>query len=361
MSIDIANPIRLIDIARKVGVSRIAVAKVLHDGGGKNTRVSDETAEKIRKIASELNYRPNLAARQLTGASSRLIGAIIDSFASDAGRAMLMTIEQAVAQHGYRLLVGFMHEDITRIKSYIDDFQGHGVEGVISMAHTYPGLSDKIPAMFNTFKHCVFIDKPHVDTPFSSVDIDVEYAGYLLTSHLLKLGRRRIVLSSLNYQVPTIYNRELGYMRAYREMGLTVDTTLIYKGTLLYIQSLEAANSCLDGILRARPDAIIAGSDEVAIWFIHALNKRGIRVPEDCSIVSMEYMQACRGFMPVLTTAYIDYDEVARKAIDILFNNIKTYAEHRADKQNIVIKPKLFIGQSCSKNKTSFRENACLC
>ncbi len=94
---NVTNPIRLVDIARKAGVSKITVAKVLHDTGGKNTRVSEATAKRVCRIATTLNYHPNLAARQLTGQKSNIIGGIIDSMAPETVLKELSIIERMAA------------------------------------------------------------------------------------------------------------------------------------------------------------------------------------------------------------------------------------------------------------------------
>ena len=123
-----------------------------------------------------------------------------------------------------------------------------------------------------------------------------------------------------------------------------------WKSPFAYIQSLERANQCLDGILAARPDAIMAGSDEVAMWFTGALQDRGISVPKDCAIASMTYIQTCRGFRPAITTIDSQYEEVAMKAITMLLNDIKAGVDHSPAKQDLLFKPKLIVGQSCGAN-----------
>lgn len=350
---NIQGPVTLRDIAIRAGVSSVTTGRVLLGSGQGSVRVGKKTAERIRRIAAELDYRPNLTARQLAGVSSKLIGAIIDSFATDTGRSMLMTIERTLAKHGYRLLVGFMHDDFDRIKGYLDDFRGRGVDGVISMAHTYPEFGERIPPLFKSFKNCVFIERPLVETPFSVVDADNEYTGYMLTRHLLNLGRRRVAVCSIAHRYPIICDREAGYQRAYREMGIPADPALIYRGGLPYIQSLEAANECLDPILETRPDAIIASSDEVAIWFIQALHDRGIRVPEDCGVASLTYMQACRGFRPTITTATMEYEQMALKAVEFLLKGLKAGPEHPMEKESFCFSPKLIVGQSCGSGLTN--------
>ena len=131
------SAVRLADIAREVGVSIVTVAKVVNNTGGKNTRVSEKTAEKIRSCVKRMEYHPNMLARGLVGKSSDLIGVVLDSCAPPVYHERLSLMEKYAALHGYRFMIGQAHDDVEKLKSFAHTFQSYGAAGIICLAHAY--------------------------------------------------------------------------------------------------------------------------------------------------------------------------------------------------------------------------------
>jgi DNA-binding LacI/PurR family transcriptional regulator len=348
-----AMSVRLIDIAQKAGVSKITVAKVLHNTGGQNTRVGEATAERVRKIAAELNYRPNLTARQLSGRKSFIIGAIIDSSATETVIKELATIERLAMEQDYRLMVGYSHGELHRISNYIDDFLGRGIDGVICLSHTYPEYGHKVAELFKVFKHCVFIESPLSKVPFPSVTPNFTAAGYLVTRHLVSLGYSRIAIIQDGVRNRNVQQEFCGYQRALDEAGLAIDTNLIWQTEDSLHHGLDTMNICLKALLPAKPEAIITPNDGKAIWLIKALYEQGLRVPDDLAVVSTDRWEIGQGCIPSITSMDLRPEEVACNAANILLKelqnsqNEQNEQEESSDNQTIVIQPELFMGQSC--------------
>ncbi len=122
--------VRLLDVARAAGVSRVAAAHVLNGAGNASVRVSPATRRRVENIARELNYRPNRAAQQLRGMPSGLIGVIFDSqWPTNLQR--LSMLEQAGIAGGLRFMVGQVHGDPRLAARYLDDFADRDVQGIL--------------------------------------------------------------------------------------------------------------------------------------------------------------------------------------------------------------------------------------
>src|SRR3984957_10003512 len=121
--------VRLLDVARAAGVSRVAADHVLNGAGSASVRVSESTRLRVETIARQLNYRPNRAAQQLRGLPSGLIGVIFDSqWPTNLQR--LSLLEQAGIAHGLRFMLGQVHGDPRLAARYLDDFAERGVQGI---------------------------------------------------------------------------------------------------------------------------------------------------------------------------------------------------------------------------------------
>src|SRR5689334_15528355 len=122
--------VRLLDVARAAGVSRVAAAHVLNGAGSASVRVGEDTRRRIETVARKLHYRPNRAAQQLRGVPSGLIGVIFDSqWPTNWQR--LSLLEQAGINRGLRFMVGQVHGDARLSARYLDDFQDRGVEAIL--------------------------------------------------------------------------------------------------------------------------------------------------------------------------------------------------------------------------------------
>lgn len=343
MATALKSPVRLIDIAQQAGVSQITVSKVLHNRGGKNTRVSTETAARIRKIAERLNYRPNMAARQLSGLRSFLIGGILDTAAIGYSQ-RLFIMERTAAERGYRFLVGYSHDEESRIIGHINDFLGRGVEGVICMSHTYPEFGRRILQALKAFRNCVLIQRPIEDAGLSYVAADYVEAGHLLTRHLLEKGRRRICLMQFGPEYQTVQDEMRGYKKALAEAGMAFDPSLIYAQSV-YSGDWDNLKQSVRQVATLRPDAIIIPNDVMAMCVLHTLADLGIRVPEDMAVVSAYRLDFGQFYRPSITSVDTGTEKVGLEAIKMLMEDIQNPAAERPVRVKMV-PPRLIVGES---------------
>jgi len=338
--------VRLVDIAERANVSPIAVSQVLNPRPS-SARVSEATAKRVMEIARQMNYRPNLAARQLAGQRSMLIGAIIDSYSSMTAAESLVTMERYATEHGFRFLVGYIHDDYDQIKHYTDDFLSRDVEGVVCLAHTYPEFGHKVPELFKPFRNCVFIEPPLDGSAISYASLNYEHMGYIATKHLIEHGRQRIGVMFSQFNSFSVAARMQGYRRALSEAGLPFDDELAAGIDLSMVNTFEASEEAVEVVLPRNPDALIASSDEVAMWLIKSLRLHKINAPSDIAIVSTEHWTLGDAFSPSITSMELRGKDVAMEAIRMLIDDIKRPKDLPRAVRSSVLEPRLHIGESC--------------
>ena len=309
--------VTLSEIAREAGVSKSTVSKALLGGGGKTTKVSEWTVRRVRETADRLGYRPNLVAQQLASRRNDLVGIIIDSQCCGLYNNIMATIEHHAFISGRRLQVGLVHDSYDAIRKYVDDLLGYGVESVICLAHYYP-FAEQIPPLFHPFRNMLFINEPMTAEKFSFVSPDY-YANFrLAVDYLLGLNRRRIAFTRVEYRTRDMEARERAYRDSYQAHGLSVPEELIYREPVGEIDTPELVERFLDDVLPLKPDALIIGNPTTIQWCLRFLPQRGLRVPEDISIIGMDDWPTSMAQVPSITTIDNNFSAIGARAVEII-------------------------------------------
>ncbi len=278
--------VTLKDIAEAVGVSSRAVSYALNDTG----RLSAELRRRIRRVAGEMNYQPNIMARGLVQKKTYLLGALFPYVRVSFFNEIISGIERSCTDHGYDLLLGnasFLH---TPDESHaLSRLMNRNVDGILcapdprAYALFRPFVEGRLPVVQ------VMTRVPDLGLPF--VGVDNEYGGYVATRHLIELGHRRIAfLASNRSWYAEINDRYGGYVRALLEAGVRMDLER-YRATCDL--TLEGAMRATGDLLSGAPEttAIFAPTDHAAIGAIRACLEAGLSVPEDCSVVGYDDLE----------------------------------------------------------------------
>ena len=165
----------LADVAQVAGVSLTTVSRVLNNRG----YLSQETKDRVAKAIAELNYRPNQVARALHGKSTHTIGVIVPTVALPFFGELAAEIENALADHGYRILVCNSMGRADRERDYLDLLVSHRVDGIISGGH-----NESLPEYHTVRMPLVTIDRLLSPT-IPNITCDNEAGGRTATEHLL--------------------------------------------------------------------------------------------------------------------------------------------------------------------------------
>ena len=350
------KPVTLKDIAERANVSDVAVGRVLLGSGRSTVRVAKKTQQRIREIAEELNYRPNIFAQQLKGKATRIIGAVIDSDAPESRFTLLSEIERQASKRNFRLMVGQTRGSWKQLKDYVRDFSMWRIQGMIWMAHDYPGndIDEDIPKrIISELQHVVFVDRsrfPRADANY--VHIDRADGIRQAVAHLIGKGKEHIGLILRENETQPIQERRDGYLKAHREHGLKIESARMYSitngdvnvscGDIEERRLLEAVKDLLS---RTKVDAILAQNDIAAVYIIKACVRMGYRVPEDIAVIGFDNLPVSTLVAPKITTVDKICAEQARQTVSLLMHMIE-HEEVPLEERQISLKPKLVVRES---------------
>jgi DNA-binding LacI/PurR family transcriptional regulator len=337
--------VRLLDVARAAGVSRVAAAHVLNGAGSASVRVSPATRRRVESIARELNYRPNRAAQQLRGMPSGLIGVIFDSqWPTNLQR--LSMLEQAGIAHGLRFMVGQVHGDPRLAARYLDDFADRDVQGILCIVDLKTCFLDELQPLFQGRQNVIFHGRPLHDDGLC-VRVDTEDGIRQSVSHLVERGRRRIglLLSESTDEFMTLRRR--GYTAEFAARGLNAEPNLIWSAeTESGLPDAKALDRAIDTLIaQEHADAVIAADDVWAVRLIQRLKARSYRVPTDVAVVGYDNLDMATVIEPALTTVDQDHAAYAKAVIKMLGQLIEQ-GSVEPEARTAVIKPRLIIRES---------------
>lgn len=298
----------LADVARLAGVSLTTVSRVLNNRGYLSQRTRDAVAEAIK----ELGYRPNQLARALHGKSTQTVGLIVPSTALPFFGELAVGVENALAEHGYRVLICSSMGNVSREKQYLDLLLSNRVDGIITGAHnenTAEYASVRMPL--------VSIDRD-LSPNVPNVRCDNLAGGRLATQHLLDAGARHPVLLTSSSGPHNL--REAGYRQVLEAAGVTpVVRTVPFHTPETLREGLVLA--ALDSVA-SQVDAVFATDDLTAATVLEWARRRGLQVPEHLKVVGFDGTTALRRALPGLTTVCQPIADLADRAVDVLVSQI---------------------------------------
>ncbi|MGS2727415.1 LacI family DNA-binding transcriptional regulator [Psychroserpens sp. BH13MA-6] len=293
------KPVTLKQIAETLNISITTVSKALKD----YPDVSKKTRRQVRETAAQLNYRPNSFAVNLRTRESKTIGVIIPEVVHHFFSTVIKGIIAQAEKKGYLVIILQSNESYELEKKQIDLLLSKHVDGIlISLAN---GTSDfkHITDVIAQDKPIVMFDKIAKIVNCSKVIIDDRKAAYTATQHLIDTGCRRIA----HFRGPLLpqnsIDRFLGYKKALLDNNLPYDPTLVYIcdcSDMSFEEGKQNAAQLLED--HDDVDGIFINTDMVAIGAITEFNQRGVKIPEDISIVGFSNWFMSSAITPSLST-----------------------------------------------------------
>lgn len=306
------------DIAAKAGVSQATVSRALRN----SPLVNPETRERVQRIAREMNYRVDRSAAGLRSQQSRTIALLFfedptsdDSQINPFFLTMLGHITRYATQQKYDVLVSFQQLSDDWLNEYI---VSNRADGIVLLGYgDYGRIADKLQRLRAEGLHFTIWGATVPELEGHAVGCDNTLGGQVATSHLLALGRRRIAyIGSASDDHPEFKARLTGFRMAHEQAGAEWFPELLVETELRETQAFEATQRLLDS--GPAFDAIFTASDLIALGAMKCLQKNGIRIPEQVSVVGFDDIPASTYFTPALTTVRQD----TRLAAEALMDNL---------------------------------------
>lgn len=297
---------KLEDVAAAAGVSKTTVSRVLNHRG----YLSEKTIAKVQKAMQELDYCPNIIARQLYKQRTDLVGMIFPTVDNPFFSQLEAEMERQLYRNGYKVLIGNSQNDPAKEENYLQQLLTHQVDGLI-VGTQNRGLIGYQHANLPV----VAIDQV-VGKNIPVVSSDNYQGGLLATQRLLDDGCRHIIHTNgpLGLDTPTQKRRE-----AYEHLMTKNNLPAITYHLDFNISTIDKER-VFRRIFEEHPevDGIFAANDTDASTIINLASEYGKRIPEDLKIVGYDGSNVTRLLLPGLTTIQQPIDEMADLAVQLL-------------------------------------------
>jgi DNA-binding LacI/PurR family transcriptional regulator len=334
------------DVAEEAGVSVQTVSNVLHG----RSFVRPEIQARVRAAIERLDYQPNQAAQSMRRRSSQTLGLLVSDpnprgLADPFYGEVLSGIAETARAHNFGLLIDLLPSDRPlQAADFLRPFQTRRVDAAIVFVHG--GAADSASLLTDLARAQVLfaVLARHVpgDTVYSVLAADYDGA-HSATRHLIDRGHRRIGFIDSAQRWPAVEDRLRGYRAAMQLAGFDASIAVFTSQDWTAEGGAEAVRRMLDQAPDARPTALVAGSDVLAVGAIQALRAHGLRVPGDVAVCGFDDFEFARYTDPPLTTVRLPAFEMGRSAAALLLDHLRGQPAHE---QRYVLPTELIVRQS---------------
>lgn len=333
------------DIAKKAGVSSSTVSRALQD----NPVINDKTRERIKALASKLNYQPNVLAHNLRKGRSKMVGVLVPRIDHHFFSSVIGGIEKILNEAGYNVLIlqalDSIEKEIINIQSLLEQ----RIAGVLASPLAISNDTKHYQQLVKNEIPLIFFDNTHINMPVSMVLNDDYKGARIATDHLIEQGCKRILFLGgprENY----IYTRRFeGFRDSLVEHNLSIDQDLIFNRKLDFISGNEVAEAILKR--EVMPDGAFSVTDHQAIHLMQALKRVGVKIPRQLAITGFSNADYSSIIEPSLTTIDQHSQEMGNLAAKMLIEEFELRKVHQFIPKKIYLNPELVIRQSSLRKK----------
>lgn len=302
------------DVAVRAKVSTATVSRALMNPD----KVSQHTRHRVEQAAIEVGYLPHSLGRNIKRHESRTLLVIVPDICDPFFSEIIRGIEVTAANNGYLVLIGDCAHQNQQEKTFIDLIITKQIDGMLLLGSRLPFDASKeeqrnLPpiVMANEFA-------PELELP--TVHIDNLTAAFDAVSYLQKLGHKRIACIAGPEEMPHCHYRLQGYVQALRRTGIDVDPHYIARGDFTFEAGFDALEQLMS--LPQPPTAIFCHTDVMALGAISCAKRRGLRVPEDLSIMGFDDIALSKFCDPPLTTVAQPRFNIGKEAMLLLLDQL---------------------------------------
>ncbi|MFV0574131.1 MAG: substrate-binding domain-containing protein [Vibrio sp.] len=319
------------DVARIAGVSTTTVSHVIN----KTRFVAEATQEKVMAAVKELNYAPSAVARSLKCNTTSTIGMLVTQSTNPFFAEVVDGVESYCYRKGYTLILCNTGGRSDKQRDYIRMLAGKRVDGLLVMCSD---LDEELREMLDAHADIpkVVMDWGPETSKADKIIDNSEEGGYLATRYLLDKGHKDIACLTGHFEKVACQERILGCKRALAEEGLTLPEEWLIEGNFECDTAVIAADKIL--AMDKKPTAVFCFNDIMALGLMSRLQEKGMKIPEDISVIGYDNIDISPYFSPPLTTIHQPKRRLGKNAVEILLERIKN--KHHA-KQEFTMYPEI--------------------
>lgn len=328
-----------LEVAALAGVSQSAVSRVFTPGSS----VSPKTAEKVRKAAEALGYRPNVLARSLKSGRSRIVGLLVAYLENYFYPEVVEKLSRDLQKEGYHVLVFLAPITTTNVDQVVHEIMDYQVDGIVLASVSMS--SDLAERCLATGIPVVLFNRAQDDSRMSSVTTNNRAGGFALADFLVSLGHQKIAYIAGFEGASTQRDREIGFRNGLAAAGQTLFART--EGNFVYGDAQIAARTMF--ATSRRPDAVFVGNDHMAFAVMDVLRfELGLQVPEDVSVVGFDDVPPAAWPAYSLTTYRQPVDQMVAETVAMLIAKI---GAERPEPRKVVLEGALIIRGSAGRRR----------
>ena len=264
----------------------------------------------VEDVISTIGYVPNQLARSLYTKKSNIIGLIVPHISTYFFAELIESLEDAITQKGYKLMIFNSKDDIELEKKYINVFNQYSIDALILVANT-----KSTKAYMKMSKPILTIDHI-IDDSIPSISSDNVQGGQLAAKKLVALGAKKIIHFRGPSMLITVVDRSKGFYEVMDEHNIKVNSfDLAFKSPDL---------NDIESFIKLHPDVdgIFCSSDEIAMYTINVLTRLGYSIPNDVQVIGYDNIDLCKIIIPNLTTIAQPIIDMGKVTVDKLIKLI---------------------------------------
>jgi LacI family transcriptional regulator len=338
------------DVAAESGFSPATVSIVLNNAP-LSRYIQATTKDRIIKAARKLGYQPNQLARSLRSRRNNTIGVVVFDITDPYCTPILRGMENTLYRSSYVSVLADAHNELTRFERYLEMLLEHRVEGMIVIANWTLVDINLLADLEKRNIPTVIIGRELQHATINSILVHNEAGGRLALQHLHSLQHRKIAFVRGPRMVADSPIRWAGITVYAHSVGLSIDPKLVIE-----LPDRKEPNSSFEGGYRAVDEllktkkpftAVLAFDDMTALGVIRGLTERGIKVPEQCSVIGFDDVAPAALSIPALTTVRQPMEAMGSAAVELVVEALT--AELRPEEASVVhrkMAPELVVRES---------------
>ncbi|CAN7598241.1 LacI family DNA-binding transcriptional regulator [Caballeronia sp. LjRoot29] len=307
--------ISLMDVAKRARVSTATVSRVLNNPES----VRENKREAVKRACEELGYVVNGAARALSSKRSNTIGAVVPTLDTQTFSRSLDAFQRRLKEAGYTLLLSSSGFDSTVELDAVTTLLEHGIDALMIVGHTHdPRMWERIDRQRVPCVQILTLDTRHPSIGYDNVAV-----GHLIADHLVQLGHNQLgVIVGTPPTNDRVSNRIVGIRKRLAGSGLTLPPSRVIGDAFTLADGCQAALRLLNA-QGGGPTAIICGNDQLAFGVLMAAASKGLRVPEDLSVIGFNNYDFAASLSPPLTTVNVNLIQLGQQSADYLLSQLQ--------------------------------------
>lgn len=336
-----AHPKRatLADVAREAGVGPMTVSRMING----HPYVAEETARRVREAIQKLDYRPNHAARILTGKLSRSLGLIVPDISDTFFSIVSHAVQETARESGYLVWLAASGDDPAVEAAQVEMMTHHPVDGILLVPAD--SRSHHLKTIVTGTIPIVTIDRPMEVATTDSVGVENRAGAQIAVDHLVQHGYQKIACITANAHLVTIKERIAGYNESMRRAKLQPHREINLPGP-------ESATHAIRDLLASphRPQALFTANNAATIWVIEALKKLGISMGDEIALLGFDDVDFFSLITPSVTAIHQPASELGNVSARLLLQRIR--GELKTSSVRTILPVTLTLRESCGCKST---------